>query len=83
MNRTIAFGLIIAFGAKLHAQTINLHGRVSNSAGQPVANAVVELAKQGVKDTTGSDGAYSIVKPNVSIRPISATVTENMRLEKG
>ena len=83
MNRNIAFGLIVAFGVTLHAQTINLHGRVSNSAGQPVANAVVELVLQGVSDTTDSEGAYSIVKPSVSIQPISATITENMRLEKG
>ena len=83
MNRNIVFGLIIAFGVTLHAQTINLHGRVSNSAGQSVANAVVELVKQGSKDTTGSDGVFSIARSIVSIRPISAMLTENMRLEKG
>lgn len=83
MKRIFAFGLVVVFGSGLHAQTINVRGKVSNGAGQPVANAVVELMQQGGKDTTGSDGSYSIMKSGVSNRSISATLTEGMRLDNG
>jgi poly(3-hydroxybutyrate) depolymerase len=52
--------LIAAFGSALHAQTVNLHGKVTNSAGQPVVGAVVQLMHQGLKMTTGADGAYTL-----------------------
>jgi hypothetical protein len=83
MKQIYAFGLIVVFGSTLHAQTLNVRGKVSNGAGQPVANAVVELVQQGVKDTTGADGNYSLIKPIVSIRSLSATLTESMRLDHG
>lgn len=82
-RRLAAVGILVAFGSTLQAQTINVRGRVSNGAGQPVANAVVELVQQGVKDTTGSDGNYSLTKPGVSNRRIPATFSESMRLENG
>jgi hypothetical protein len=83
MNRIFAFGLSLAFGASLHAQTIHVLGKVSNGSGQPLANAVVELVQQGVKDTTGADGLYSLAKPGVPIRPAFATLAESMRLSEG
>jgi hypothetical protein len=83
MKQIFAFGLIASLGSTLHAQAINVHGRVSNGAGQPVANAVVELVQQGVKDTTGADGNYSLIKPGVPIRSLSAMLTESMRLDNG
>lgn len=83
MKRICAFAWVVVFGSALQAQTIDVRGRVSNGAGQPVAGAVVELAQQGLKDTTGSDGAYSIVKPGVSLRPNTAAPRENITLENG
>ena len=83
MKPVHAFGLIVAFGATLHAQAINLHGRVSDSTGKPVANAVVELMKQGMRDTTGADGTYSIIKSSASIGPNSSMHSENLRMENG
>jgi lysophospholipase L1-like esterase len=83
MKRIVTVGLIVAFGSTLHAQTINVRGKVSNDAGQPVANAVVELAQQGVKDTTGTDGMSSLTKTIVSNRSLSAALTESMRLDQG
>jgi lysophospholipase L1-like esterase len=83
MKRIFAFGFIVAIGSGLHAQTLNVRGKVSNGAGQPVANAVVELLQQGVKDTTGSDGTYSIIRPSVSNRSLSGTLTESMRFDNG
>ncbi|MEO6095917.1 MAG: carboxypeptidase-like regulatory domain-containing protein, partial [Fibrobacteria bacterium] len=85
MNRIFAFGLSVVFGSSLHAQTINLRGVVSNGSGQPVAKAVVELVKLGIRDTTGSDGAFSINKAVLSNRSLSATRTEreSIKLDKG
>jgi enterochelin esterase-like enzyme len=83
MKRIFAFGLIAVFGTTVHGQSVNIRGKISSSAGQPVAHAVVELMGPGVKDTTGSDGMYSLTKPSVRIQPNSAMLRENMRLDKG
>jgi hypothetical protein len=82
MQRPLAFGLIVTLGSTLHAQTIKVSGKVSNAAGQPVANAVVELVQLGLKDTTGSDGTYSISQSGVSNR-VSNPLAERMRLNDG
>ncbi len=71
MCRYIAFCLIMLIGFTVNAQTtINLHGTVSNQAGNPIANAIVTLLKQGLKDTTGADGVYKITNSNVSVLPL-------------
>jgi poly(3-hydroxybutyrate) depolymerase len=44
-----------------NAQTINLHGVVSNTTGKPISGATVSLVRQKIKDTTGADGKYSFV----------------------
>jgi hypothetical protein len=62
MYRYIAFCFLSAVMVSINAQTVNLRGTVQNQAGKPVANAIVELIKQKLKDTTGADGAYSIVQ---------------------
>ncbi len=64
---TICLFLLLALTA--NAQNINLSGKVSNLAGQPIANAIVTLANQGLKDTTGTDGAYSISNTTAAISP--------------
>lgn len=64
---TICLFLSLAFTA--NAQIINLHGKISNLAGQPIANAIVTLANQGLKDTTGIDGEYSISNTTAAISP--------------
>jgi hypothetical protein len=47
-------------------QTIDLNGKVSNSNGSPIKDAVVTLVGKGMADTTGSDGMYSLRKQVVS-----------------
>jgi poly(3-hydroxybutyrate) depolymerase len=42
------------------SQAIKVSGTVKDAANQPVANAIVELLRAKVKDTTGADGAYSL-----------------------
>ncbi|MEO6096386.1 MAG: GDSL-type esterase/lipase family protein [Fibrobacteria bacterium] len=83
MKLNFAFGLIVAIGSTVQAQNIMVHGKVSNASGQPVANALVELSKQGIKDTTGPDGAYSLTKPGVAIGSVQAAFTEGIRLDQG
>lgn len=50
-------------------QTINLGGTVSTNTGKPVANAIVTLAHQGMKDTTSSDGGYLFSKTTSTTLP--------------
>lgn len=83
MNRMIALGLLFASGTALQAQPINVRGSVTDGAGKPVPNAVAALAKAGVRDTTGADGAYSLIKPGVSVAGHPASGAETMRLDDG
>ena len=54
--------------ASLSAQTVNLAGIVTDSAGNsPLSGVIVGLATLGYKDTTGSDGKYSLMGLPVSI----------------
>jgi poly(3-hydroxybutyrate) depolymerase len=55
------------FAAALQAQTVNLHGTVSNGSGKAIANAAVTLVGQSLKDTTDSKGAY-LLSNTTSIR---------------
>lgn len=63
----------------VNAQTINLRGKVSNQAGKPITNAILTLVGQGIKDTTGADGSFSIITTDVSVipllKPTNTTIT--------
>jgi hypothetical protein len=83
MKRISAFAFIVALGSTLYAQAIHVQGLVSTRAGQPVAGVLAELARQGMRDTTGADGAYSLIGPSLPVRPLPATPAECMRLDKG
>jgi len=52
MYRRMVFGLFILIGITVNAQTIDIKGVVSNSAGQPVGNAIVTLVRPD-QDFTG------------------------------
>jgi O-glycosyl hydrolase len=60
MCQRIVFGLLFLAAFAIHAQDINIHGKVTNSAAAAVSGAVVELVKEGIKDTTRADGTYQI-----------------------
>lgn len=64
--------LLLALLASLsaHAQTINLKGTISDGSGKPVSGAVVTVLKLGLKDTTGSDGAYSFSRTVSILSPL-------------
>ncbi|MEO6097757.1 MAG: hypothetical protein ABIW76_19730, partial [Fibrobacteria bacterium] len=76
---TRIFVLLVATGFAVQAQTINVRGKISNQAGQAVSGAVVELAVRKLKDTTGTDGMYSITGTvGIGRQPLS--FTEHMAL---
>jgi len=81
MIRLSAIGLFLACASLLPAQTVNVRGKISNGTGQAVDKAVVELVQQGIKDTTGPDGMYSLARPNTAIR--SLPKARGLSLEKG
>jgi len=81
-QRNILF-IVIALALSVHAQTINVRGKVFNASGKPIVNAVVELALQGFKDTTGTDGGFSITKNYVGTLPPIVPHRENMTFKKG
>lgn len=84
MLHRITLSLLLLIALTINAQTINLHGKVSNSAGKPVANAIVTLVSQGLKDTTGADGAYSISNGTPVVSPKElAPQSRNIVLENG
>jgi hypothetical protein len=82
MYQRTGFGLFILIGLTVNAQTINLRGTVSTQSGTPIANAIVTLTGQGLKDTTGTDGAYAM-KSSVSVVPWSMPRNRSISLNKG
>jgi poly(3-hydroxybutyrate) depolymerase len=84
MFNRMKFCLFILIALAINAQTINLRGKVTNMAGKPIANAIVTLLNQGLKDTSGTDGAYSIMSGTPVVSPISLIPRfQTIVLEKG
>ncbi len=85
----VAAGMVIALAWSAQAQAINVHGKVTDAAGKPLANAIVELARAKLKDTTGADGAYALGSGIIAVRPSGNPFangianTEDMRLDQG
>lgn len=64
-----AFYFIVAAVFSANTQTVNLQGVVSNTTGKPIPNAIVLLAGQNMRDTTGTDGKYSFISTSVKKLP--------------
>ncbi len=79
MLRRITLCLFILTGLAFGVQTINLTGTVKNKAGKEISGAIVSLAKQPLKDTTGSDGKYEL-KEGVSVLPLLVPKTQSVTL---
>lgn len=75
MQKHIVFGVLLASSVGLHAQTINVRGKVTNASGAAVSGAIVELLGQKMKDTTGADGMYSLTKGTSSVRNLAGGST--------
>jgi poly(3-hydroxybutyrate) depolymerase len=79
MIKLLSLGLLFVAGSAVHAQTVNIRGKISNPSGQAVSGAVVEMAIRKLKDTTGSDGMYSLTgTTGIGKRPLP--FTEHMAL---
>jgi len=61
-------GLALLMGWSAQAQQVNVRGKVSDGTGKAVANAIVEIAKLKLKDTTATDGTYSIIGSATALR---------------
>jgi glucuronoarabinoxylan endo-1,4-beta-xylanase len=83
MCRQIVLFLFVFIGLTLAAQpTINVRGKVLK-ADKPIAGAIVTLATQALKDTSGADGAYAITKGVVSVLPVMLPQSEKIFMNKG
>ncbi len=63
----VTFGLVLLMVLSASTQTINLQGIVSNRNEDPISGAIVTLMGQGIQDTTGADGAYSIKQSDMAV----------------
>ena len=82
MYRRVVVCFFMLIGLTLNAQTINLRGIVSNSTGKPITNAIVTLVKQAMKDTTGTDGAYTLSKGTGIELPLLKPNSQSITLYK-
>ena len=81
MSQFSAFCLFMLVWFTINAQTVNLHGKVTSSDGEPIADAVVRLVGQELKDTTGSDGLYTIILNEVTVIPLLTPQSRVITLE--
>jgi poly(3-hydroxybutyrate) depolymerase len=79
--RTIT-GLALAIGLAANAQTVNLHGKVTDGTGKAVAGASVTLALLKHSATTGADGTYSL-SFTVGLRHAPQAQSGAIQMEKG
>jgi O-glycosyl hydrolase len=82
MYQRILMCLIISIGLSVNAATVNLQGIVSNSTNNPIANAIVTLVGQAIKDTTDSEGKYTLTTVGVQL-PAIVPQTEEISMLNG
>lgn len=82
MNKRIVFNVAAFIWLAVNFQTANagISGKISNQTGKPVANAIVSLKVQGIKDTTGSDGLYSLSTTSIKSLPLLKPQSTNISL---
>lgn len=83
MSKHLLSSLVVLLSMTINAQTIDLHGKITSKSGTAVSGAIVTLVKQGVKDTTGADGTYSITKSSVAILPQLLPQNKVLSIDKG
>jgi len=77
------FILVVIIAAAINAQNINLHGNVLNKAAKPIAGAIVTLSGLGLKDTSGTDGSYAIVKNTSAVLPLLTPQKQIISIDNG
>lgn len=79
--RTIT-GLALAIGLAANAQTVNIHGKVSDGTGKGIAGATVTLSHLKHSATTGADGTYSLAFVD-GLRHAPQAQSGDIKMEKG
>jgi hypothetical protein len=79
----IVAGMMLALASSAAAENINVRGKVTDAAGKPLANAVVELTRAKLKDTTGTDGLYALTSGTIAVRPFAHPAAADIRLDQG
>ncbi len=75
-------GILLSLGLAVNAQTVNVRGKVLDGADKPIANATVELLRAKLKDTTGADGAYSLLATSNATRRVIEPLPGAIKLER-
>ncbi len=76
--------IMLLLSLSIFAQSINLRGTITNQSGKPIANAIITLLKQGMKDTTGTNGVYSISSTTAIVAPVALQPqSQSIHLENG
>ncbi len=83
MRIPISVGTLFSLVLSVNAQFIHVRGKVTDVAGKPIANAIVELLNAKLKDTTGADGLYSLGSPSNAARPFSVLSSSKVRIDRG
>jgi poly(3-hydroxybutyrate) depolymerase len=78
-----ALPLALALGLIANAQAVNLRGKVTNQSGKAIAKAIVTLVPDGLKDTTGTDGSYSIATTGILTSPTHALNASGISVANG
>jgi hypothetical protein len=60
--RLLKLLIVLVFGtAMVHAQTINISGKITDTSGvTPLVGVIVTLEKAGLTATTGADGNFTL-----------------------
>ncbi|HEX2957085.1 MAG TPA: hypothetical protein VHO70_09630 [Chitinispirillaceae bacterium] len=83
MLKIVSVSLVLSLCFASSAQKLNLQGKISNSADQPISGAIVTLAGQKLKDTTGADGKFSFDRAVAVSLPEIIPQTEQIWFDNG
>jgi poly(3-hydroxybutyrate) depolymerase len=76
-------GLALVLGWSANAQQVQVRGKVVDGTGKAIANAIAEIVKLKAKDTTGTDGAFSIPAPVTGLLGTTSTRAGSVDFSKG
>lgn len=83
MRVRMVLGLALLSGWGAYAQSVHVRGKVADGTGKAVANAIVEISKLKLKDTTGADGAYAITGSITALRGPDQTRSDALTFKQG
>ncbi|MEO6095862.1 MAG: dienelactone hydrolase family protein [Fibrobacteria bacterium] len=81
MQKMLMMALAVAWSAQ--AQQVNVRGKITDGTGNGVANAIIEITKLKLKDTTGADGTYSITGSVTALRGSAKPFADAISFSRG